>query len=747
MIETGNNQAWPGWTVTQTVGASGDGPVYEIRENATGEKASLKVLSIPNSLDELRAALGNNVSPAEAAAKCDQIVQALSQGYSMMPQMSVCPSIIRCDGAQYYRHADNIGWDMVVKTEHLIPVTSLPQEHFTQEECVKLAKDAAAGLSFLNSNGALHGDVRPQNLFLADDGTYKLGEPAFVKAAANLTGPQAASVWYMAPETALGGQSDARSDLYSLGVTLYWLLNGRRLPFLPLPPAVPTAEDFENARQRRFAGEPFPAPANGSDALKDFVLRACAFDPQARYADASEMLKGLEALSAPEPQPAAVSAPAVPSYAPAEPQQPAYAPTPAPAPASYAPAEPQQPAYVPVQAPAYPAYDPSQGSQQPAYVPSQAPAGPTYAPAGPQQPAYAPSYPPYAPSQPVTYPAYDPSQGPRQPDSVVPNGKVGKKKKEKKKKDKMPTGRKSGKGLKIAALLLIVAGLAALGVAFGIPGVKYLKAGKLMKNGDFDQAIALYTELDGFLGSEKKIQECEYGKADALLQSGQYDRAYKAFAALDGLNDSAMKMAECEIGLIRTAKEGSTVFFGSYEQDNVSSNGKERIEWIVIAQKEGKALLVSRDVLDCLQYHPEEVAVTWDKCQLRGWLNGEFLRSAFTTEEQTKIPVTDVGAAKNPEHNPEAGADTQDKVFLLSAKELLKFFTDGTRSCFPTAYAVAHGCKLSADGKCLQWTRTPGKPGSKAVFVRTEGSMNYNGTNVFNEEIGVRPAIWVNTGN
>ncbi len=696
MIETGNNRIWPGWTVTRTVGSS-DGPFCEIREDATGETASLKVLSVPNSLGELRALLGSGAGPAEAAAKCDEIIQGLAQGYSQMSRMSGCPGIIRCDGAQYYRHADGIGWDMAVKTEHLIPVTGLPQEHFTQEECVKLAKDAAGGLSFLHGNGALHGDVRPQNLFLADDGTYKLGEPAFVKAAANLTGQPAAGFWYTAPEITRGGQPDAGSDLYSLGVTLYWLLNGRRMPFLPLPPAVPTAEDYENAKQRRLSGEPFPAPLNGSDALKDFVLRACESDPQARFADASEMLKSLEALGAPEPQPAACAASPEPSDPPAALQQPAYA---------------------PLQAAAYQEYAPSQGAQQ------------------------------------GTYHQEPPASYPPQPDSVSPGQSVyrapavteGKEKRKREKKTAAAAGGNSGRALRIVALVLIFAGLASLGVAFGIPASRYLKAGKLMRNGEYDQAIAMYTELDGFLGSEKKIRLCEYGKAEELLESGQYDRAYKAFAALDGLKDSSAKMAECEIGLIREAEEGSTVFFGSYEQDNVDANGKERIEWIVIARKEGKALLVSKDVLDCMPYHPEETAVTWDGCRLRAWLNGEFLDSAFSSGEQALIPVTDVGAAKNPEHDTDAGADTQDRVYVMSAKELQKFFTDETRACFPTAYAAARGCKQSADGRCQQWTRTPGKPGSKAVFVRTNGTMNFNGTNVFSGEVGVRPAIWVNVG-
>ena len=71
---------------------------------------------------------------------------------------------------------------------------------------------------------------------------------------------------------------------------MYWLLNHRRTPFLPLPPQTPTAGVEDEARRRRFTGEPIPAPVNGSPALKAIVLKACAFNPRDRYSPHNEML-------------------------------------------------------------------------------------------------------------------------------------------------------------------------------------------------------------------------------------------------------------------------------------------------------------------------------------------------------------------------------------------------------------------------------------------------------------------------
>jgi len=79
---------------------------------------------------------------------------------------------------------------------------------------------------------------------------------------------------------------------------LYWLLNERRLPFLPLPPAKLSATMEDAARNRRFSGTPLPEPANGSKKFKAIVLKACAFNPSDRYHTADEMLKDLLEMGA-----------------------------------------------------------------------------------------------------------------------------------------------------------------------------------------------------------------------------------------------------------------------------------------------------------------------------------------------------------------------------------------------------------------------------------------------------------------
>lgn len=76
---------------------------------------------------------------------------------------------------------------------------------------------------------------------------------------------------------------------------------------------------------------------------------------------------------------------------------------------------------------------------------------------------------------------------------------------------------------------------------------------------------------------------------------------------------------------------GNSFIFGKYEQDNNTSNGEEKIEWIVLDKQPKKALLISKFALDC---QPIE-AKNWQNNSLRKWLNKTFLNSAFSSEEQS----------------------------------------------------------------------------------------------------------------
>ena len=294
-----------------------------------------------------------------------------------------------------------------------------------------------------------------------------------------------------------------------------------------------------------------------------------------------------------------------------------------------------------------------------------------------------------------------------------------------------------------------------------IPTGKYNDAIALMDAEKYTEAISAFEALDGYKDSEKKITECntaildgKYNDAITLMNAGNIIEAYEALVALDGYKDSADKAStiydkykvEYKVEKLKVAKVGDYVSFGAYEQDNNTSNGKEDIEWRVLEVKDGKALVISKDALDCQPYDTSDTDVTWETCTLRKWLNNDFINAAFSAYEKAKIPTVTVSADKNPKFSTNPGNATQDQVFLLSITEANKDYIVRLW-CRPTDYAVAKGASVDSS-YCEWWLRSPGISQDNAAYVYYsayvhDGAVNEFGSDVNSDTFAVRPALWI----
>ena len=194
-----------------------------------------------------------------------------------------------------------------------------------------------------------------------------------------------------------------------------------------------------------------------------------------------------------------------------------------------------------------------------------------------------------------------------------------------------------------------------------------------------------------------------------------------------------------------TVSVGDIITFGRYEQDNNIINGKEDIEWIVLAKEDNRILIISKYALDCRPYNTSYTDVTWETCTLRKWLNNNFINSAFTADEKAMIPTVTVSADKNPNYSTNPGNATQDQVFLLSITEENKYFSsDSARQCKATEYAVAGGAYVNSDnGNCWWWLRSPGNDQDGAAGVDRDGDVIVYGNDVDIVNYAVRPALWI----
>lgn len=172
---------------------------------------------------------------------------------------------------------------------------------------------------------------------------------------------------------------------------------------------------------------------------------------------------------------------------------------------------------------------------------------------------------------------------------------------------------------------------------------------------------------------------------------------------------------------------GDVVEFGSYEQDGDASNGKEPIEWRVLAVEGNRAYVVSQKALDAHAFNADNNdGNDWNSSELKAWLENDFASQAFAGNEVKEIDGTPT---------------------LLSVDEVSKYFkSDNDRICMPTLQAVNDGAWIldEDNGASTWWLRSPGRRSDFAARVLDDGVVRSGGDYVDAAGIAVRPALWVN---
>ena len=295
-----NEVSWPGWEVVRRIGNGSFGTVYEIQRDVFGdvEKCALKVISVPQSEDEVDYWRCSGVNDASITQTFYQQAGDIVKEYKLMAQFRENPNIVRCDDFRNIQHEDGLGWDIYIKMELLTPLMKCLDQVSTEAQIIRMGMEICNALIDCQKNNIIHRDIKPQNIFVSDSGRFKLGDFGIARTIERTTHATVGigTYSYMAPEVEKDAGYGKSVDLYSLGLVMYWLLNERRGPFMPLPPTVPKHGDEEKARTRRFSGEQIPPPKNGSQQLKAIVLRACSFNPEDRFESAQELYCALDGL-------------------------------------------------------------------------------------------------------------------------------------------------------------------------------------------------------------------------------------------------------------------------------------------------------------------------------------------------------------------------------------------------------------------------------------------------------------------
>jgi len=195
-------------------------------------------------------------------------------------------------------------------------------------------------------------------------------------------------------------------------------------------------------------------------------------------------------------------------------------------------------------------------------------------------------------------------------------------------------------------------------------------------------------------------------------------------------------------------KNGDIKSFGSYK-------------WRVLDVQDGEALIITENVIEKRLYNEKYKNVPWETCDLREYLNNEFLLE-FRKEQQRRIIEKRIPNPDNLWYGTKGGGDTHDKVFLLSIEEVDRYFGDSgdylnkRKKYFKddgkyiaergdVCFSNSHdGARIASyeDEACWWWLRSPGLFDISIAFVYVDGRVHVLGHSIRNSG-GVRPALWL----
>lgn len=257
------------YEIIKKIGVGGMATVYKAKCNILKRYVAVKVLRDEFTTDEEFIKRFNTEAQAAASLTHPNIVSIYDVGHEdniyyivmELVQGKTLKDIINEDGALPWKWALNVSIQV------------------------------ASALEMAHKNNIVHRDIKPHNIIITEDGIAKVTDFGIAKAVSNSTitafGTTIGSVHYFSPEHARGGYTDAKSDLYSLGVVMYEMLTGR----VPFDADTPVSVALKHMQEKPV--EPMKLNPTIPYAVNKIIMKAMEKDPNERYQSATEMLKDL----------------------------------------------------------------------------------------------------------------------------------------------------------------------------------------------------------------------------------------------------------------------------------------------------------------------------------------------------------------------------------------------------------------------------------------------------------------------
>ncbi len=295
------NQVWSDWHTVELIGRGAFGEVFKVKKEKMGEVfySAVKIIQIPKEEDEIQERLADGQTSQSIHHYYKSIAQGLMNEIKVLEELKSVGNVVNIEEFDIRERKEGIGWEAFIRMELLQNLNIYRQgNRMDEKEVVKLGMDICEALTACERSRIIHRDIKPANIFVDKYGNFKLGDFGIAHQIENTysTLSQKGTEMYMAPEARFGMQKGSYNvDIYALGLVMYRLLNENRMPFEPMPrdKEMLSTKDREKALLNRLNGEEIPFPSKADLKLGRIILKACAYDQEARYQSAEEMKQEL----------------------------------------------------------------------------------------------------------------------------------------------------------------------------------------------------------------------------------------------------------------------------------------------------------------------------------------------------------------------------------------------------------------------------------------------------------------------
>jgi serine/threonine protein kinase len=260
------------YEIISEIGSGGMANVYKARDQKLDRLVAIKVLKQEFTMDNTILEKFRKEALAAGGLNHPNIVSVYDMGHELGSEYIVMELIDGITLKEYIRK----------------------RGHLTSEEIIKISIRVAEALKAAHENGIIHRDIKPQNIMVTPSGEVKVTDFGIAKGVSSTTvtasGETLGSVHYLSPEQARGSKVDARSDLYSLGITMYEMATSQ-LPFTADTPVAVAMKQLNEMLPNPMAKAPDLWPG-----LADIIIRLTQKRPDARYQSAADLIVDMKRL-------------------------------------------------------------------------------------------------------------------------------------------------------------------------------------------------------------------------------------------------------------------------------------------------------------------------------------------------------------------------------------------------------------------------------------------------------------------